>query len=112
MKRYFLPIAACMLLAASAALAGGGMSGPTGAYMSGFAVTGNAPATSLGFQSPYSDALRSGASYTGLSHKMKQLLLLRDEGLKLRDQDGGTLTPEHHAYLQAKLDAIQSHSDK
>jgi len=31
---------------------------------------------------------------------------LREEGLKLRDADGGTLTPEHTQYLQAKLDAI------
>ncbi|HKD23440.1 MAG TPA: hypothetical protein VKB71_15595 [Rhizomicrobium sp.] len=40
--------------------------------------------------------------------KNKALMALRDEGLKLREADGGTLTPEHHAYLQAKLDAINA----
>jgi len=36
------------------------------------------------------------------------LIALRAEGLKLRDADGGRLTPEHESYLQAKLDAINS----
>jgi len=35
-----------------------------------------------------------------------KLLALRDEGLKLRDADGGTLTDAHRAYLQHKLDAL------
>ena len=37
-----------------------------------------------------------------------KLLALREEGLKLRDADGGTLTAEHRAYLQAKLDALNA----
>lgn len=36
------------------------------------------------------------------------LMALRAEGLRLRDADGGKLTPEHEAYLQAKLDAINA----
>lgn len=31
------------------------------------------------------------------------LLALQDEALNLRQADGGTLTPEHLAYLRAKL---------
>ena len=45
-----------------------------------------------------------------MSKKMRALLTLRDEGLKLQKADGGKLTPEHYAYLQTKLDAIQSRS--
>jgi hypothetical protein len=37
-----------------------------------------------------------------------ELIALRDEGLKLRDADGGSLTDEHRAYLQGKLDAIRT----
>jgi hypothetical protein len=40
--------------------------------------------------------------------KHDALVALREEGQKLREADGGTLTPEHHAYLQAKLDAINA----
>ena len=36
------------------------------------------------------------------------LLALRAEGLKLRDADGGKLTPKHEVYLQAKLNAINT----
>ena len=39
-----------------------------------------------------------------------QLVTLRDEGLKLREADGGTLTEEHRAYLQGKLDRIRKDS--
>jgi len=37
-----------------------------------------------------------------------QLLSLRDQGLRLREADGGTLTPEHRAELQSKLDSIMT----
>jgi hypothetical protein len=37
-----------------------------------------------------------------------ELIQLRDEGLKLRAADGGTLSDEHRAYLQQKLDAIRT----
>ena len=43
-----------------------------------------------------------------LSPKARALLNLRDEGPKLQKEDGGTLTPEHRASLQQKLDAIQA----
>lgn len=36
-----------------------------------------------------------------------QLIALREEGLKLRQADGGTLSEEHRAYLQGKLDQIR-----
>lgn len=35
-----------------------------------------------------------------------QLLSLRDQGLRLRQSDGGTLTAEHRAELQSKLDSL------
>ncbi|HEV7714648.1 MAG TPA: hypothetical protein VGO53_03580 [Steroidobacteraceae bacterium] len=42
------------------------------------------------------------------SPKVRAMLALRAEGVKLRKADGGTLTPEHVAYLQTKLDAIHA----
>lgn len=42
------------------------------------------------------------------SRKTRALLLLRREGLLLKKQDGGTLSAEHQAALQAQLNAIQS----
>lgn len=38
----------------------------------------------------------------------RQLKALHDEGLAIRRTDGGSLTPAHHAELQAKLDSIQA----
>jgi hypothetical protein len=35
-----------------------------------------------------------------------QIVALREEGLKLRAADGGTLSQAHHAYLQEKYDAL------
>ena len=40
--------------------------------------------------------------------KVRALLKLGEEAQKMRTEDGGTLTPEHRAYLQQKLDAIQA----
>jgi hypothetical protein len=40
--------------------------------------------------------------------KANAMAALRNEGLKLRTADGGTLTPEHRQYLQARLDAIRA----
>ncbi len=37
-----------------------------------------------------------------------ELQKLRREGLELQKQDGGTLTNEHRALLQAKLDRINA----
>jgi len=36
-----------------------------------------------------------------------RLAALRTEALEMQAIDGGTLTPEHHAQLQARLDRIQ-----
>ncbi len=64
--------------------------------------------------SPTANAASSGQFTNGptpgalKSPKTRALLDLRDEGLKLQRADGGKLTPEHHAYLQTKLDAIQA----
>jgi hypothetical protein len=35
-----------------------------------------------------------------------ELLSLREQGLRLQQADGGTLSPDHRAQLQSKLDAI------
>jgi hypothetical protein len=42
------------------------------------------------------------------SRKTRALLILRREGLLLKRQDGGRLSAEHQAALQAQLNAIQS----
>lgn len=36
------------------------------------------------------------------------LLQLRNQGLALKEKDGGTLTPEHRLELQAQLDSINA----
>lgn len=41
----------------------------------------------------------------------RALTLLHDEGIKLREADGGTLSEEHRAYLQARLDAIRDEAE-
>ena len=57
---------------------------------------------------PYSAAarLQLGTRYDAYERIQTELLGLREEGLKLREADGGTLTGDHRAYLQAKFDAI------
>jgi|HubBroStandDraft_5_1064220.scaffolds.fasta_scaffold321239_3 hypothetical protein len=42
----------------------------------------------------------------------RQLAKLREEALDMQRSDGGRLTPEHRAVLQAKLDAIQKQKPK
>jgi hypothetical protein len=39
---------------------------------------------------------------------LDQLKTFRQEGLILRQSDGGTLTPEHRAQLQARLDRLNA----
>ena len=46
------------------------------------------------------------------SRTTRQLAKLRDEALDMQRSDGGKLTPEHRAVLQAKLDAIQKQKAK
>ena len=57
---------------------------------------------------PYSGAarLQLGTRYDAYERIQTELLGLRQEGLKLREADGGTLTGDHRAYLQAKFDVI------
>ena len=40
--------------------------------------------------------------------KRNALIALREETKKLLTADGGTLTPAHHDYLQAKYNAIMA----
>jgi hypothetical protein len=46
------------------------------------------------------------------SRTTRQLAKLRDEALDMQRSDGGKLTPEHRAVLQAKIDAIQKQKAK
>jgi len=46
--------------------------------------------------------------YAKMTPKERAIWRLRAEGMKLKDEDGGTLTQAHHDYLQTKLDAIQA----
>jgi len=41
-----------------------------------------------------------------------QVLDLRREALEMQERDGGTLTPEHRAMLQAKLDRINAQAQR
>jgi hypothetical protein len=52
--------------------------------------------------------LETGPNHPPVSPKTRALLKLRDEEMKLKTDDGGNLTPEHRAYLQQKLNAIQA----
>ena len=100
MKSLLVLIPTAGLLLSSAASAG--PSAAAGLAARSFAMT--APASS-GYVS------QSGAMFGRIpSYKEHQLIALRDEGLKLQKADGGKLTPEHYAYLQSKLDAIQKKS--
>jgi hypothetical protein len=45
-----------------------------------------------------------------MSHKTRELLSLRKEALAEQQADGGTLSADHKAALQARLDAI-NHGD-
>jgi hypothetical protein len=58
----------------------------------------NRPALPNSAPVPYVDLKKAK-----IRHELSEL---HDEGVKLREADGGTLTEEHRAYLQAKLDAI------
>lgn len=56
----------------------------------------------------FHDGVMRDHRFVKISDKTKALLALHDEGVRLRQQDGGTLTEEHRAYLQGKLDTIQA----
>jgi hypothetical protein len=53
-------------------------------------------------------AFGTAAQRDRMQKRHDALEALRAEGLKLRDADGGKLTPEHEAYLQTKLNAINA----
>lgn len=65
------------------------------------------PAVALYWAGPQS----AKASSTPAQLRQLRILSLRREALALRDQDGGTLSPEHYAMLQAKLDRINAEKD-
>src|SRR5690242_3812369 len=67
-----------------------------------------APATS-GSLAKWGDTARFTYPPTYYPHERRKrdaILALRDEGLKMQAADGGKLTENHRAYLQAKLDAV------
>jgi hypothetical protein len=123
MKYYALVLSLCTLGVASAGMAagpgsGGGSGHPGGSCYAGgvrpgshgpgtannFASTGYGLAGSSAGGSPTVQAQRGvGALPTP---RNKALMALRAEGLKLREQDGGKLTQEHRATLQARLNSI------
>jgi len=76
---------------------------PQAAVSGGSYAYGN-NAKALTDQQSYNSTDEQGRMYK----KRNALLALRAEGLKLRDADGGKLTPEHEAYLQTRLDAINA----
>ena len=94
------------LSVASAALAApGAASGPITAVAKGNSATNNAVDSTDIYYRPH----RIDAGYHGpVPFKVRELLKLRELGLKLQKEDGGTLTAEDRAYLQATLDAIQA----
>lgn len=60
-------------------------------------------------QQSTSPSLQGGSGSRPHSDKVKsELKALREEGLKLKEADGGTLSPEHQSYLQDKLNAIMA----
>jgi len=76
---------------------------PQVAMSAGSYAYGNS-AKALGDQQTFDSTTEQGR----MNKKRNALLALRAEGLKLRDADGGKLTPQHEVYLQAKLDAINA----
>jgi len=84
----------CTLLIASVAAASPGQRAPTQGAKGG--------------SSPFEVAGREVYRPVVISPKARQILQLRALALKLQKEDGGTLSAEHHAMLQAKLDAINA----
>jgi hypothetical protein len=61
---------------------------------------------SLGFESARYEGCRTAKANSGCPPAQSvQLLSLRDQGLRLWQSDGGTLTAEHRAELQSKLES-------
>jgi len=85
-----------MFAAASSAFAQP-MPGPMSSRMEG----GYPPAGTQAFAEP---SARTRA-FTRLRARLREL---RAQGLAMRAADGGTLTPEHRAFIQARLDSAQA----
>ncbi|MDE2163855.1 MAG: hypothetical protein KGL29_01830 [Alphaproteobacteria bacterium] len=105
--RFLVPLAALTLapVAAPAALVGssaqgGPQSGTTQGVQGGMTARGldTIPRTNF-------------VKFRQVMEKQRALYALREEGLRLQAADGGRLTPQHLAYLQAKLDAIQGRTE-
>ena len=71
----------------------------------GFTVLAVAPVNAQYVVSNAGAAVRSSPYELDVQYR-RTLNSLRDEGLKQRNLDGGTLTPDHLAGLQRKLDRI------
>jgi hypothetical protein len=124
----------CTLSITSVAAAGqgggGGSHGGGGAQASGAGHASSAAQTSSAHVTRYNNPrvlhyLEPGSAYAIAKYEgcgstrirpgcaprqTLELQSLRDEGLRLRQADGGALTPEHRAELQSKLDAIRTQS--
>jgi hypothetical protein len=62
---------------------------------------------SLGFESARYEGCGTARAKSGCPPAQSvKLLSLRDQGLRLRQSDGGTLTAEHRAELQFKLESL------
>ncbi len=127
MKIYALVVSLCMLGVASAGMAagaggGGGGHGGGSGYAGGvrpgshgpgaansFAATSNGLAGSAGGGSPAVSLQRGDGAVPPRQTRAQMARALTDlrvEGLKLQRQDGGKLTQEHRALLQARLNTI------
>lgn len=70
----------------------------------GSAFSASALPPASGSISPY--ATPGGPGHFQEWRKAQAIKVLRAQGLKVQAADGGTLTPEHRAELQARLNAI------
>jgi hypothetical protein len=90
MKPLILPAAALIALALAAAPAAAQMYGGGGYTQS----------------RDYTNTRAMTPEQKAAAEKNKKLAAWQKEGRKLQKEDGGTLTPEHKAYLEAKLAEI------
>ncbi|MDE2135576.1 MAG: hypothetical protein KGJ49_13395 [Alphaproteobacteria bacterium] len=105
MKSFLFLVPSAALLLTPAAAVGTDLGGPSMSSNGYGTVVGGVQARGL-------DSIpRGGITNRRMLKKVRALAALRQEGLQLRAADGGTLTPDHYAYLQVKLDAIQSQSN-
>lgn len=124
MKASFAIALLCALFVASTASAappGGNPSASAGSFPRGgqtYAAPYSKPGTGQGFGLPYQPefiAPPPGAyrirPFKALTYKERELLRLRQEAIKWKRLDGGTLSLDNHARLQAKFERIESESN-